>query len=815
MHPRLQDLRFALRQLRKAPGFALTAVLTLALGIGALTTVATWTNAVLYNPWPHVAAPRQIHFIDATVLGNEGYSVSYETYQFLHDSGRSWSNSIAFTADFVNLADPGTEPRAIAAGTVSSNYFQFLCLTPQAGRFFNPANDDHVFGAHDEVVLSDALWRDRFQASPSVIGRTISINKHPFTVIGVAPREFSGIFGGLAESAWLPFSALRDLSPDAPQDPLQHYGLQVAVRLRPGVSERTAAAEVHTAARTLTAQDPGNYLAHWDLNLRDAAHFEKGFFGIVGEELPILAGASVLLMILVCINIASLLGQHAARRRREVAIRTALGAHPTRIAAQVLAETGLLAAAGALAGWAASTGISRALYVLLPTFGYPIAFNLHSDPRILLFVIAIAAAVTLVCGLYPVRQSLRFAQNEALHEGGASVTGRSHRSLGRRLLLGIQLGLCFIVLTGCGLLTRTAFNILHRPIGFDPARVLTAQMDFSRSGYDPQHTHQFEAALLDRLRATPGITAATLTTHLPMGDTGTGNTQGFTVPGYVPAKGEDMEVVTDFEGSDFFRTMRIPVAQGREFSPADNTSAPAVALVNEPMARRYWPKGNVLGSTVVVDRRPRRIIGIIGNYTYADPTNDPIPLLFLPLAQNDYSYAFVAIRYRTTPAAAAATLRSAVAAEDRLLPLENVSSLEDVIGQRYQMSRIPAELLSVYAFASVLVALIGLYAVMAFSVLERYREFALRMALGSTRSGVFRLVLRGSASTALIGLITGAAGSLAAVRILRALLFGVTPFDPVSYIAAGVFLLLTVFLAGLLPARRAANIEPMQALRSE
>ncbi len=650
---------------------------------------------------------------------------------------------------------------------------------------------------------------------PSVIGRTISINKHPFAVIGVAPPAFAGIYGGLSESAWLPLSALRDLSPDAPPDPLQHYGLQASVRLRPGVSEATGAAEVHTLARAFTAQHPGK-LNHWDLNLRDAAHMEKGFFGMIGMMLPILAGASVLLMILVCINIASLLGQHAARRRREVAIRTALGAHPSRIAAQVLVETCILALAGALAGWAVSIGISRALYVLLPSFGYPIAFNLHSEPRILLFVAAIAVAVTLVCGLYPVRQSLRFAQNDALHEGGASVTGRSHRSLGSRLLLGFQLGICFIVLTGCGLLTRTAFNILHRPIGFDPARCLTATMDFSRAGYDPQHTRQFEATLLDRLRATPGITAATLTSHLPMGDMGTGDAKGLSVPGYVPAKGEDMEVVTDFEGSDFFHTMGIPIVQGRDFSSADNASAPDVALVNQPMARRYWPKGNAIGSMVVVNKRPRRIIGIIGNYTYADPSDTaPDPLLFLPLAQNDYSYAIIAIRYRTTADAATAALRSAVAAQDHLLPLESVSSLAGVIDMRYQMSRIPAELLSVYALCSVLVALIGLYAVMAYSVLERNREFALRMALGSTRSGVFGLVLRGSAATALIGLATGVAGSVAAVRILRALLFGVTPFDPLSYIAAALFLLLTVFVAGLLPARRAANIEPMQALRSE
>jgi predicted permease len=815
MDSTLQDLRIAFRQLRKAPGFTVTAVLTLSLGIGALTTVATWTNAVLYNPWPRVVAPRQIHFIDASVLGSEGYSVHYDTWRFLDASGRSWSNSIAFALTFVNLADPGAQPRAVSAGTVSSNYFQFLGLTPETGHFFNPANDDHLFGAHDEVVLSDALWRDRFAASPSVIGRTISINKHPFTIIGVAPPDFAGIFGGMAESAWLPLSALRDLSTDASPDPLQHYGLQVAVRLRSGVSERTAAAAVHTLARTFAAQHPGD-LAHWDLNLRDAAHFERGLFGMVGMELPILGGASVLLMILVCINIASLLGQHAARRRREVAIRTALGAHPTRIAAQVLAETSLLAAAGAIAGWVASTVMSRSLFVLLPNFGIPLAFNLHTDPRILLLVAAIGVAVTLVCGLYPVRQSLRFAQNEALHESGGSVTGRSHRNLGSRLLLGLQLGICFVVLIGCGLLTRTAFNILHRPIGFDAARSLTATIDFSRSGYDAQHTRQFEAGLLDRLRTTPGITAATLTSHLPMGDNGSGNTQGLSVPGYLPAKGEDMEVVTDFEGPDFFQTMRISLREGRDFSLADNTSAPDVVIINEPMARHYWPKGGAIGASVIVNKRPRRIIGIIGNYAYADPADtDPSLLLFLPLAQNDYPYAIVAVRYSTTADTAAAALRSAVAEQDRLLPLEDIRSLEEVIGQRYQTSRIPAELLSVYALSSVLVALIGLYAVMAYSVLERYREFALRMALGSTRAGVFRLVLGGSAATALIGLITGGLGSIVAVRLLRALLFGVTPFDPISYIGAAALLLITVFVAGLGPARRAASIEPMQALRSE
>ncbi len=812
----LHDLRYALRQLRKTPGFTLTAVLTLALGIGALTTVATWTNAVLYNPWPHVAVPRQLRFIDATVLGNQGYSVHYGEYHFLREAGRSWQEAVAFAMTSVNLSQPGAEPRAVTAGLVSSNYFQFLGMRPQLGRFFQADADDRAFGAHDEIVLSDVLWRESFHADRSVVGRALSINRHTFTVVGVAPAEFAGIFGGVAEAGWIPLSGLRDLSADSPPDPLEHYGLQVAVRLRPEARNDEAAAEVHTLARAFARQHPGDRLDRWDLNLRDAAHFERGLFGMVGQQLPILSGASVLLMVLVCINIASLLGQHAARRRREIAIRSALGATPGRIAAQVLAETGLLAFAGALAGWAASAGMARALYVLLPNFGVPLAFNLHSDTRILLFVIVVAVAVTLVCGIYPVRQTLRISQNEALHEGGAAVAGGSRKKSGRRIVLGLQLGICFVVLVCCGLMTRTAFNIVSRSTGFSSNGVLTASVDLSRAGYTEKRGLEFQAALLDRLRSAPGVAAATLTSHLPMGDDGSGNTREFSIPGYVPGKGEEMGVITDVAGPDFFHVMGIGLRQGREFDTHDDASGAAVAVINDSMAHRYWPRGDAIGSTVIVDKRARRVVGIVRDYAYRD-TTDPLtgPVLFLPLAQSYWSGVIMAVRSRTTPAAVAAELRQAVAGLDPALPLEEVRTLEVVIGERYQMSRIPAELLAVYALSSVLVAMLGLYAVMAYSVLERHREFALRIALGSTRAAVFRLVLSGSALTAVVGLLTGGLGSIAAVRLLRSLLFGVTPFDPASYCTAAVCLLLTVFVSGLAPARRAAAIEPMRALRME
>ena len=811
-----RNLRFALRQLRKSPGFTLTAVLTLALGVGALTTVATWTNAVFYNPWPHVAVPRALRFIDATVLGSDGYSVQYDEFRFLREQGRSFENTAAFAINLANITSEGQQPQAIAAGTVSSNYFQLLGLRPQIGRFFQPGTNDRSYGSADEVVLSNALWRQRFGADPNVVGRVITLNGHTFTIAGVAPAEFAGIFGGIAESAWVPLSSLRDLSADAPPDPLLHYGLQVVVRLRPGVKDAVAAAELHTLARTFASQQHNDKYAGWNLNLRDAAHFQRGLFGDVGEQLPIFFGASILLMLLVCINIAFLLGQRAARRRREIAIRTTLGATPAAIAAQVLSETGLLAAVGVLAGWGVSVGMSKALYVLLPNFGFSLAFNLRSDARLLWFVIGLAAVVTVACGMYPVSQSLRVSQQEALHEGGAAVAGRSRKRLGQRIVLGLQLGICFVVLVCCGLLTRTALRIFSLDTGFDRNNCLTADFDLSRSGYDSQRGLAFQTSLLNRLRITPGVVGATLTSHLPMGDMGSGNTREFQIPGYVPSKGEEMAVVTDSEGPDFFHTMRIPLQQGREFGMRDTAASPLVAVINEAMARRYWPKGDAIGHSIVVGDKPRQIVGVVHNYIYASP-EVPVgnPVLYLPLAQDYSSLAFVAIRTRVPESAAVSILRRAVGELDSKLPVESVETLNTVVGVRYQFSRIPAELLAMYAMTSVLVAMLGLYAVMAFSVIERYREFALRIALGSSRAAIFRLVLSGIGVTAAIGLMAGIFGSIAAVRLLRSMLFGVAPFDPLSYGAAAAFLLFTVFLSGMAPARRAASIEPMQALRNE
>ncbi|HWG20791.1 MAG TPA: ADOP family duplicated permease [Terracidiphilus sp.] len=814
----LLDLRYAVRQLRRASGFTLAAVLTLALGIASLTTVFTWIKAVLFDPYPHVVDPRSLRFVDATVRESQGYNVRYDVLRFLRERDTSLENSAAFTLDMLDLASPGAPPEALSAGLVSSNYFEMLGLKPQIGQFFAPAADDRAYGSHDEVVLSDREWRVRFNADPQIVGRAISINRHPFTIIGVGPRDFAGIYGGIGEGLWVPLSATRSLQPDPAADPLKTEGLMIGGRLRPGISSASASVELHTLARSYAQEQEarGSNMGGWDLNLRDSAHFERGLFGTIGENMPVLLGAAVLLLILVCINTASLLGQRAIRRRREIAIRTSLGATSRRIAAQLFAEALLLAVLGGAVGWAASLVFAQSLYALMPNFGLPLSFNFSTDWRILGEVAALVMMVALLCGMMPIRQALRSSQKEAMHEGGQGVLGAARNRWAKIAMLGVQLGLCFVMLVSSALLMRTALNVIHRARGFDRENCLTAQFSLSRSGYTTEKGLALQTALLDELHRSSAVRGVTLTSHLPMGDWGSGNVRGYSIPGYTPAKNEGMDLVTDFEGPEFFKTMGIAMAQGREFTAQDREGAPLVAVVNEDMARRYWPKGNAMGSTVVMDKQAWQIVGIVKDYAYHNPQDtDPSPLVFIPILQQYQSDVFVAVRSRTTAEGVVPVLKQAVGRLDSALPLENVMSLKEVGDVLYQFSRVPVELLGVFALASLLVATLGLYSAMAYAVTERNREFALRMAVGATRLQIVKLVMNGGLETAAAGLVVGGVGAFFAIRLLRSMLFGVAPFDPVSFAGAAAVLVLTVLVAGLLPARRAAAIEPMQALRTE
>ena len=516
----LRDLRYALRQLRKSPGVALVVILTLALGIAAVTTVMTWANAIMFNPFPQVQDAQQLRFVSAQVSTGSGYSQHYDQYQYLREHAKSFSALTAHEMAPVDLSGKGSAPERYWSGIVASNYFDALGVRPILGRAFTP-HQDRAYGSAPEVVIGYDLWHSRFHGDPSIVGQTIEVNRHPLTVVGIAPQGFVGIYGGLAQSLWVPLSELPELAPDT-KDPLSgNFALQIAVRLRPAISTSQASAELHTLAQQYAQQQKASYYRHWDLLLDDSSHMNRGIYGEVGEEMPFQAGAALLLLVLICANVSGLLIQRSSRRAREIAIRTALGAQAARLVRQMLVETAVLTLFAAVGGWLLSLVLSHALYVLLPNFGIALAFNLHLDWRILLFSVAMTAAIVTACGLLPARQVLRMSQAETLHAGSVSVLG-SRRGFAANLLLSLQLGICFVLLIACGLLVRTLWNVVHRDPGFNTQNTLVASLDLTRAGYTKEKGLALQEALWQKLRSAPDVESASLTSYVPMGATGGG-----------------------------------------------------------------------------------------------------------------------------------------------------------------------------------------------------------------------------------------------------------------------------------------------------
>lgn len=811
----LQDLRYSLRQLRKSPGFTLVVILTLAAGIGAVTTVMTWANAVMFNPWPQVRDAQRLRLVSASINAGGGYSQHYAHYEYLRDHASSFSALTAHEMMPVDLSDGVSQPQRYWSGFVAANYFDFLGVQPILGRGFTP-HQDRAYGSAPEAVIGYALWHSRFHGDASIIGKTIQINRRPLTVVGIAPQGFVGIYGGLEQSLWVPFSELPELT-GGDKDPLiaGNFGLQTAVRLRPDVSQSQASAELHALAHQYAQQQHTSYYNQWDLLLNDSAHSSRGVYGELGEVMPFQAGAAILLLVLICANIAALMIQRGTRRGREIAIRTAMGATAGKLVRQLLVETAVLTIIAGAAGWLFSILLARSLYLLLPDMGITVAFNLHTDWHILLFAISITAAIIVVCGLLPARQMLRMSQIETLHAGSVSVLG-SRRGLRTSVLVSLQLAICFVLLVACGLLVRTLWNVLHRDPGFDTNNTLVASLDLTRAGYTPEKGFAFQRALGEKLRSAPEVQNAGLTSYVPMGATGGGHVRDVAVEGYQPAKGESMSTVTDSVGPDFFRTMRIPLVQGREFAEQDDSRAPCVAIVNQSMAKKYWPKGDALGGRVTVSNRACSVVGVVHHIIYRSAAwDDDDPVLYLSLLQDYQGWFSVVLRSRTSAYNVLPTLQGAVASLDTSLPITDVESLSEHIQVSYTEQKIPAEMIAVYGVCCLLVAMLGVYAAMAYSVTERSREFALRMALGAERSQVLGLVMTLGLRVALVGLAIGIVGALFAVRVLKSLLFGVSAFDPASALFAGLLMLLTVCVAALLPARRAASIEPMEALRME
>jgi macrolide transport system ATP-binding/permease protein len=813
----LQDLLYALRQLKRSPAFTALAILTLAVGMAAVTTVFTWANAVLFNPWPQVQRAGEIRSLAARIDAGGGYSLHYDQFLYVREHHQGFVDATAHEMFAVDLSGAGTRPERYWSGIVASNYFQMLGVVPIAGRGFTP-HDDRAYGTAPEVVIGYDLWRSRFHGDPGMLGRTISVNRQPLTIVGIAPKNFVGIYGGMTQSLWLPFSELPALTDGKPDPLMNGYGLQAMARMRPGVSDQQASAELHNLAQQFAAQKNSTYYNKWDLLMSDPGHMSRGLYESISEVIPILFGAAGLLLVLVYANVAVLLIQRSSRRTRELAIRTSLGASPSRLLRQLLTETAVIAVLAGVTGWLASIALARTIYALLPKADISFAFNFRPDIRVLAFALGLTAITVLTCGLLPARQVLKFSQSAALHDGTTSVVGSRSRTR-RNVLLSLQLALCFVVLVACGLLTRTLWNVVHRDPGFATDNTLVASMNLARAGYSEQQVLAFERTLLEHLRALPGVSSVSLTSYVPMGMSGGGNVRDIAIAGYQPAKDENMSIVVDSVGPDYFKTLHIPILEGREFNDRDVDTSPCVAVVNQTMARRYWTGNggsNVLGSQIRVGKRSCEVVGVNRNIIYRSVTYDTgDPVVYLSILQ-DYQGGFsILMRGTASVQNLLPELDGEVSALDSALPINDIETLHDHVQTSYSDAKVPAEMIGVYGLCSLLVATLGVYAGLAYSVTERTKEFALRVALGAERKRIFSMVLGESGRIALGGMGVGAVGAFFALRVIKSLLYGVSPFDPFSAAGAVLLLVVTAGFAAWLPARRAASIEPMQALRSE
>jgi len=799
------DLRYGARMLMKKPGFTLVAVLTLALGIGATTAIFSVVNAVLLRPLPYPDAHRLLY------VGQQyrsGISGSGEPkFLFWHEQSQSFE-ALACYSSFGgaggNLAG-GNEAEYVRGVRVSEDFFRVLGVYPALGRAFIKAEDTP--GSARVAILSDGLWRRRFGGNPALLGQTVLLNDRAVTVIGIMPPQFR--FGAGAD-LFVPMQA----RPTANYDP----NAEVVGRLKPGVTLQQAQAELKVVAEKYRAAFPRQMQEGESIGVEP---YQELFTGGVAQWLWLLLGAVSFLLLIACANVANLQLTRATARQREIAVRLALGAGTGRIVRQLLTEGLLLALSGAVAGLMLAVWGIDLLIALMPEGLLPSVAVISVDWRVLAFTFAAAVATGLLFGLAPAWQARKVDVNTVLKEqAGKGGTGRGRL---RGALVVAEVALSLILLVGAGLLVRTFANLLGVTPGFDPHNVLTCQIALNGERYSMTNAAAaFYREALERISRLPGVEAAAITNKLPLD-------WQFNMPVVFPDHPDKLQnVQLRMISPDYFRVMRIAVRQGRAFTDADNATAPPVAIVNEAFARRFFDGQNPFAQQFSVGRGlndpARQVIGVVSDVKQQGLDRPAPPMVFVPIPQmpdrlmamvRTFTSAHFAVRTTVEPLSLSAAVKREVATLDATLPLSQFHSMEEVAALSVATQRFNTLLLGLFAVLGLLLAAVGIYGVMAYAVAQRTNEIGLRIALGAQARDVIGLILRQGLSLALLGTALGLAGAYGLTRLMKTLLFGVNATDPLTYAGVAALLVLVALLACYLPARRAAKVDPMIALRYE
>jgi putative ABC transport system permease protein len=805
----INDLRYALRGLLRKPLFTVLIVLTLALGVGANAAIFSVVNGVLLRPLPYPQPDRlMMVWVYNPRQGFDKDVATYPTFTDWRTQSQSFENLAAYFGASVSLTGVG-DPAQLRGARVTASFFPTLNVQPALGRWFT--EQDATPGHERVVVLEHGLWKQRFGSDRTIIGRTIQLSGRPYEVVGVMPQGFQYPDDA---TLWLP------LAPVEPFKQLMEsrgsFWLNVIGRLRPGTTQASAQIEMDTIARRLEQQYPE---ANGGQGIRLTSLHDE-IVGDVRRALLVLLGAVGCVLLIACANVANLLLTRATGRQREIAIRAALGAQRLRIVRQLLTESLVLALVGGAAGLLLATWGAAALQEAAPT-NIPRLTSIKIDLPVLLFTLIVAFATGVIFGIAPAWQSASANQSDALKEGGRSGGEGARGRRVRNLLAVGEVAIALVLLVGAGLLARSFAAIARTDLGFNPRNVLVLQIDLPRQKYseDPRIV-QFYQQLTERLAAMPGVRSVGLGSSVLLGRLP--NSSTLMVEGRpVPRDEVNIPVPYDTVTNGFFATLGIPLTRGRLFGPEDTPTAPGRVIVNEAFVRRFFPAEEPLGKRVTFNGPQDKniqwstIVGVVADTRRGGVDRPAWAELYFPLTQSADARLMAVVRTAGDPISVARAAQEEVWAIDPGQPVASIRTLEEIVARVQANRRFTMLLLGVFAIVAVILATVGIYGVIAYSTAQRTQEIGIRMALGAARSDVLKMVLSEGLRIGVLGSVIGIGAAAAMSRLLSGLLFGVSPHDPLTFVALPAALLLVAALASLIPARRALAVEPVRALRAE
>jgi predicted permease len=809
----LQDLRFGFRMLRRSPGFSILAILCLTLGIGTNAAVLSWIEGILIRPYPLVAHQNRMFALNATTRGETGYTgLSYPEFLDYEKNSTLFESFIIDKITGTTLSVGDRAERASGA-IVSANYFDALGVRPILGRGFRPEEGEGR-NAHPVTVIGYQTWKDRYGGDPNIIGRTQYLNGVQHTIIGVVPEKFHGTFIGYSFSFWVPVSMQETFDTSYKLEDRSARWIEGYGFLKPGVTRQQADAELHAISQRLAKDYPETNRGH-DLSLSPLWRTPFNQAGNMTSTLAITMAVVFFVLLIACANVSNLLLARSLLRRHEITMRLALGAGRRRLVKQLFTEGLILSLIAAVGGIAVAYWCRNALVLSFPSPAAGIVIDLPGriDWRVLVASVAICIGATMLFALMPAVHASHVDLSGALKTDGGGVVAGSNRSRLRSALVLIQVSLSFVLLAGTGLLLQSLQRMQKTSPGFS-TDVIVSRADLVSAGYNLERAKAFDTQLLDRVRGIPSVESATLSRLIPF-SYGDFSTASLAIDGYQPAPNEQLNSSYLEVAEDYFKTLGIPIVAGREFQRSDDENAQPVAIINETMAAKYWPGKDPIGQRIKVKDRWLQIVGVVKNVNYEDKLESPRTFFYVPIRQNFLESNNLLIRTRETPGAIRNALAREVHALDPNLAPTAPFRVQEQVDRKGYTQRLAATLIAIFGAMALFLAVIGLYAVMSYSVSQSTRELGLRMALGANARDLLKLVVSRGLQLTAAGIVFGGIAALILTRLMGNVLYKVSPRDPLAFGSALTVITIASLAACLLPAWRATRIDPVQALREQ